>query len=268
VSTPHFSVIVPTYGRPLGLEEALRSILEQSKPDFEVVVVDDASPVPVTLPTSDERVRLVRAATNGGPGAARNVGVEHAVGRALAFLDDDDVWLPNRLELAEAGLEQAPLAICWQRAGRIGRRLDGNVFDTILDEEPPQFGAVTLDRSMWKPIDPSYRRGQDVVWWLNISRDVPVVTVPEVGLEIRSRPGKSGPEELGRRLAANERILQEFAGYFETHPKARAYRMRKSAKWESLLGNRATAMKWYWRSLAAHRDPDVMKMAVHALLRR
>lgn len=268
MSTPHFSVIVPTYGRPLGLGEALQSILGQSKQDFEVVVVDDASPIPVTLPTSDERVRLVRAVSNGGPGAARNIGVEHAVGRYLAFLDDDDVWLPNRLELAEAGLAQAPLAICWQRAGRVGRRLNGNVFDTILDDEPPQFGAVSLDRSIWKPIDPSYRQGEDVAWWLDVSRDVLVATIPEVGLEIRSRPDKSGREELGRRLAGNERILQEFAGYFQTHPKARAYRMRKSAKWESLLGNRLSAMKWYGRSLAANRDPDVMKMAAHALLRR
>jgi glycosyltransferase involved in cell wall biosynthesis len=268
MSAPRFSVIVPTYGRPLHLGEALRSIFEQSRQDFEIVVVDDASPDPVTLPMSDERVRLIRAAANGGPGAARNLGAEKARGTYLAFLDDDDIWMPNRLELAEKALGRAPIAVCWQRADRIGRRLDGHVFDTILDDEPPQFGAVAVDRSVWQPIDPSYRQGEDVVWWLGISQVATVATVPEVGIEIRSRPEKSGPEELRRRLAGNERIMRDFADYFRMHPRARAYRARKAAKWEASLGNRREALKWYSRSLLADPNPAVMKMAAHALLGR
>ena len=78
--TPLFSIVVPTYGRPEYLGECLASILQQTVEDFEVVVVDDASPDPVELPVEDARLRLLRRDTNGGPAAARNTGMAVAAG--------------------------------------------------------------------------------------------------------------------------------------------------------------------------------------------
>src|SRR5580765_8935030 len=112
--SPQFTVVIPTYGRPQLLPEALASVLGQTVPDLECIVVDDASPEPVAV-EPNERVRLVRREENGGPAAGRNTGAAEARGRYLAFLDDDDWWEPDRLELAVPALERAPVAVCWSR---------------------------------------------------------------------------------------------------------------------------------------------------------
>src|SRR4051812_10893238 len=115
MSAPMFSVIVPTYGRPAFLADALASVLGQTFDDFECIVVDDASPEPVSVP-SDSRIRVVTRDANGGPPAARNTGIAVARGRYVAFLDDDDVWLPHRLADAAAAHDPAPGVVWWQGA--------------------------------------------------------------------------------------------------------------------------------------------------------
>lgn len=93
-----FSVIIPLYNKAEHVENALRSITEQSRPAREVIVVDDGSTdgggeICERLPG----VRLVRQ-LNAGPGSARNRGVEEASGEWMAFLDADDFWAPSHLE--------------------------------------------------------------------------------------------------------------------------------------------------------------------------
>lgn len=106
--SPRVSVVVPTRGRPGFLRRAVGSVLAQTFPDVEVVVVDDGPSPEVAAFVAghaDERVRLIRHETNRGVATARNTGVAAARGEYLAFLDDDDVWLPHKLErqLAAAG---------------------------------------------------------------------------------------------------------------------------------------------------------------------
>lgn len=96
---PFFSVIVPVYNRAQQLEAALRSVLAQTEPSFEVVVVDDGStdsPESVIDALGDPRVVYVRQENRGG-GAARNAGIDCARGRFIAFLDSDDGFLPHHL---------------------------------------------------------------------------------------------------------------------------------------------------------------------------
>jgi len=97
---PLFSVIIPVFNRAKPLARALRSVLDQSCQDFEIVVVDDGSvdePQTVAEAFGDARIRVVRQDNRGG-GAARNTGIDLARGRLVAFLDSDDVFLPGHLE--------------------------------------------------------------------------------------------------------------------------------------------------------------------------
>ncbi len=94
---PRVSVIIPTYGRPAALRRAVDSVLAQTVDDLEVVVVDDHG-TPPAPPHEDRRVRVLRLPDNGGVSAARNLGIEQARGEWIAFLDDDDLWYPRRLE--------------------------------------------------------------------------------------------------------------------------------------------------------------------------
>ncbi|HEV2506510.1 MAG TPA: glycosyltransferase family 2 protein [Mesorhizobium sp.] len=106
------TVIIPYYQREPGiLARALRSVFAQTHPDFDVIVVDDASPLPAEsdlenlAPAERARITVVKQ-PNAGPGGARNTGLDHigADTDYAAFLDSDDEWTPDHLKNAVAGL--------------------------------------------------------------------------------------------------------------------------------------------------------------------
>ena len=98
---PAVSVVVPVYRRQQELDRAFRALTLQTCRDFEVVVVDDGSPEPVSVAEGQRlglQVRLLRAERNGGANRARNLGVAAAGAPMIAFLDSDDLWFPQKLE--------------------------------------------------------------------------------------------------------------------------------------------------------------------------
>jgi glycosyltransferase involved in cell wall biosynthesis len=99
VKSPHVSVIVPAYRAARTIRRALDSVLSQTVPAAEIIVVDDGSPddQAAVVAGYGDRVRLIRKA-NGGAASARNAGIETACGDFLAFLDADDYWEPVKLE--------------------------------------------------------------------------------------------------------------------------------------------------------------------------
>ena len=107
---PKVSVIIPAYNAEATLAAALNSVLAQTFADFEVLVVNDGSTdstASIVKNYIDPRIRLVSQANRGLPGA-RNSGIRHASGEFLAFLDADDLWLPNKLERHVGHLEACP----------------------------------------------------------------------------------------------------------------------------------------------------------------
>ncbi len=116
---PRASVVIPTYNRRHGVVEAIDSVLAQSMPDFEVLVIDDGSTdgtaeVVREHYAGEPRVQ-VHTKPNGGTASARNHGIELAAGEFIAFLDSDDLYLPAFLERQLAALEthpEAAMAIC------------------------------------------------------------------------------------------------------------------------------------------------------------
>lgn len=115
---PVVSVILPTFNRTHCLPGAMRSVLDQSFKDLELIVVDDASTEDIEAVVSgvgDPRVRYLRLDRNSGAAAARNVGLAEARGSYIAFQDSDDIWLP----------------------GKLARQLE------LLEAQPPEVGVVT-----------------------------------------------------------------------------------------------------------------------------
>jgi glycosyltransferase involved in cell wall biosynthesis len=102
LSGPFFSIIIPTYNREVFIEKTIRSVLDQSFTDYEVIVVDDGS----TDNTKDivSKIRDKRLfyfyKENGERGAARNYGIKKAKGGYITFLDSDDIYYPNYLSNA------------------------------------------------------------------------------------------------------------------------------------------------------------------------
>jgi hypothetical protein len=116
---PTFSVVVATHRRPDLVAEAVASVVSQSRGDWECIVVDDGGG---ELPDEhdpralgDERVRVIRRDQPGGPAAARNTGILASTGDVVCFLDDDDRYRADRLEIAADGLEDPDVGVstCW-----------------------------------------------------------------------------------------------------------------------------------------------------------
>jgi glycosyltransferase involved in cell wall biosynthesis len=250
---PAFTVIVPTYDRPTFLSEALDSVRYQTIEDFECVVVDDGSPEHVGVP-DDRRFRLVRRATNGGLAAARNTGIEHARGRYITFLDDDDVYTPARLTLALEGLRRARVSICWR--GNKGddhpvrnRMLRGHVLDVILEAEVPQMGQTAVERAIVPRFDERFEAAEDADWWLRLSSREPVSSVPRVGLLFRLHDGPRHRNDRIARVRYRRLLLDEYADYFASRPRAAAYQWKKIGLLAHEVGDDATAREAFARSL-------------------
>ncbi|WP_353387052.1 glycosyltransferase [Halopseudomonas sabulinigri] len=120
-----FSIVLTTFNRPAMLLDALRSIAAQTLHDFEVILVNDhGEPVESLLDGFDFPLTYLRQGANKGPAAARNAALRLAKGRYVAFLDDDDIFLPDHLQSLATALESHPDAIVYSDAVFITEKLE------------------------------------------------------------------------------------------------------------------------------------------------
>ena len=105
---PLVSIIIPTYNRAEDLKRALQSVFDQTFTDWEVVVVDNHSidnTDSLIESFNDPKIRLFKIYNEGVIAASRNLGLKHALGEYVAFLDSDDWWHPQKLEVSLKYLE-------------------------------------------------------------------------------------------------------------------------------------------------------------------
>jgi len=195
---PVASVIIPTFNRRALVAEAIESVLAQREADFELIVVDDGSTdgTEAALAPLRDRFRLLRQA-NRGVSAARNAGARIARGQWLAFLDSDDLWLPDKLGTQMAFLRaHAEVRICqtgeiWIRNGvRVNpcnhhRKPDGDVFLPSLHRCLVSPSAVVLRRDLFEAaggFDESLPACEDYDLWLRLAwrTAVPLIDRPLV----------------------------------------------------------------------------------------
>lgn len=108
------SVVIPCYGGTATIVRAIESVIAQSRPAAEILVVDDGNPEPAAgflaaLPARFEKLRVVKLSPNSGLADARNAGWNAAREKYVAFLDDDDAWHPRKLEWQTKAMEENPL---------------------------------------------------------------------------------------------------------------------------------------------------------------
>lgn len=185
---PTVSVIIPTYNRATLVSEAVESVLRGTVAPLEIIVVDDGS-------TDDTREALRRFRErvhyifqpNRGPAAARNVGINAAQGQVLAFLDADDLWLPDSLELRVARMSgvDAPRVVM------------GLTLRVALHDNSPRatpwaarlFGSALIRRDVFTQIgllDEALKYGEDMDWFLRLREgNVSCVYLHEVTLWYR-----------------------------------------------------------------------------------
>src|SRR6266851_3722538 len=112
---PDISVVLATYDRRHSLPRAIASVLTQHEVRFELIVVDDASrdgTHDYLAQLTDARIRVIAAQRNGGPSAARNIGLKAARAGIVAFLDSDDAYRPRRLAAPLAAFAADASLVC------------------------------------------------------------------------------------------------------------------------------------------------------------
>lgn len=265
---PLFSVIVPTYERPEFVARAVRSILRQTVESFECLVVDDGAQTAFALP-ADDRVLVVRQQANRGGAAARNAGIDAARGQFVTFLDDDDQYTPDRLELALAGLERADIAICWNQfedaEARPGRVLEGDVRDTILEHLVPNMGQVSVRRDKILRFDERLRCCEDVEWWIRAAQELVVATVPKVGLVVTNHSTPHHLKSAGERAKARVEILQRYEEFFASRPRAAAFQWRRVGRHLLAEGDQLGARRAFRRSLSVRPSARTVAQLIRSL---
>ena len=217
-------------------------------------MVDDCSAPPASVP-DDVRFRVLSRESNGGPAAAVNTGLDAAEGEYVIRLDDDDLFTPDRLEIAQRGLMRAPIALCWAQylgaAPKPQPILDGDVSGTILDRVTPHMGSAAVKRDLFLPLDESYLGSEDVEWWLRPAGLAPVATVARLGYLIRRHSELRGVHGTAARAAGSRRLLEQNEDYFRRHPRAAALRWKRIGLNELELGDRRAAREAFLRSFRA-----------------
>ena len=234
---PAVSVIVPTYDRPRLLREAVASVQDQTFRDWECLVSDDGSPTPAEsalgdLPGPDVRIRVLRGEHTGLLGRVRNRALEEARGRYVAFLDDDDLWAKDKLELQVKRMEEEPeVSLLFGRAERFGggrgllphrRPARWPVFGSLWRRNFIPCSTVLLRREILEisgVFDEQLRVAQDYDLWLRISRLAPIAFEDRVVCRYRVHPRAmtllreeeaNALETIRERLAARWRLSPRF----------------------------------------------------------
>jgi glycosyltransferase involved in cell wall biosynthesis len=157
---PRVSVVVPAFNRASVIANAIQSVLGQRFRELEIIVVDDGSrdataETVLRLARTDPRIRLIRHKANRGAQAARNSGIQAARGEWIAFLDSDDAWLSNSLELRMSAARSQNVQVVHSPGFVLrfegGERdtfevpaLRGNVYRQLLRGAGPLFQALLV----------------------------------------------------------------------------------------------------------------------------
>ena len=206
-SLPLVTVVIPAYNSMAHIDEAIASAQAQTYPNLEIIVIDDGSTdaTPERI-SNHENVTLLRQA-NQGSAAARNLGISHARGDYIAFLDSDDVWWSGKIAAQMGALQQAGMALAYSRfilwspdpAGHYPlaeeqfRRADSPSVSGSTIYTSWTYADLLLDCIVWTStvlvrkdlleksggFNPDLRKGQDYDLWLRLSRMCPMLRIEQ-----------------------------------------------------------------------------------------
>jgi glycosyltransferase involved in cell wall biosynthesis len=144
--SPLVSVVIPTYNRAALVTETVQSILSQTYSNFEIIIVDDGSTDDTEKIVNDlnnSQIRYFKIPHTGSFGTVRNVGLKNARGEYIAFVDSDDLWEKQKLELQVSAMRDESLDFCFTQVSLFGdttvkvpayRSLKGKLLEQYLQE--------------------------------------------------------------------------------------------------------------------------------------
>ena len=251
---PQVSVIIPTFRRPDTLDRAINSVLGQSYPNVEVIVVDDNNPDTDGRRKTEEkmsafadnpRVKYIKHEKNKNGSAARNTGAKASKGKYVAFLDDDDEFLPNKIESQVKRLESLPedWGCCYSKyytqiKGKLEKEspesTEGYIYmEALMHKVSFAAGSnLMVRKSVFDEVggfDESFQRSQDHELLTKIARKYKVAYVSEPGLivHVHNNLKQFDYEEIiNRYITSFKPFIDELSNE------------QKTVFWECINGNR------------------------------
>ena len=182
-AAPLVSIITAAYNAEAFIGESIASVKAQSLTDWEMLVADDASAdctatIVAAAAAEDPRIRLVRLEKNGGVAHARNAALAAARGRFIAFLDSDDLWLPQKLQHQVAFMQAEDAAVSYtafrridESGSRIGRLVTVPTrltYHQLLRNTAIATLTGMVDTAKTGPIRMTEARRDDYILWLSL----------------------------------------------------------------------------------------------------
>lgn len=272
------SVVITTCMRePDILSRAVQSVLSQTYSDWELIIVDDSpDSYEYRIPNrnmiesiEDDRIRYIAHEVNSGACVARNTGLGIARGEYIAYLDDDDEWLADKLAMQvqkadEAGPEIAMIYCGWEvmedKTGRImPKKMEvhrGWVYDSLILNNYVGSTSYPLIRTECLRaiggFDPLMQSVQDGDVWLRLAQKYQIDCVEQILVRYHRHEGERITTNVAKKIAGFERLNEKNMPYLEKHPKAYGIRHLKLALKYAQFGgvNRGRAIKTYLKAFA------------------
>ena len=243
MKTPKVSVIIPVYNSKQFIGQTIDSVFNQEYQDFEVIIVDDGScdGTEKVISKYKDRLTYIRK-ENEGISIARNTGIEQTRGEYIAFIDHDDIWLPEKLREQISLLDNnKEIRICFSDAYIIdekGRRngtlfkisppYSGMVFRQLLEENFIPVITAVVKKEVFKGtglFNPRYRIAEDWDFFLRVSKRYPVAFINRPLAEYRIHAG-SFSRQRDIMLTEAISIMNKYTGSLDKTT-ARTVEMRK-----------------------------------------
>jgi glycosyltransferase involved in cell wall biosynthesis len=273
VSHPQISAIITCYNSQATIARALESVLSQTLPEIEIVVVDDASTdatSEIVQSFPDRRIRLIRNERNRGIGGAKNVGVAASQGEFIAFLDSDDAWVRHKLATQLGALKRNVFAVPLGFSAFWVHRMHGSKvvlrrpsrhqtwLKSILVGETFSLGSTLLATrkcfDVVGPFNEALRRLQDRDWTLRYLQHWDEFLCLDEPLAHIHNSGWPRPETVVRSLEALYDVHQQD---LRARDPALVRLFRASLHFEAAVheyrsGMRRAAVRRFARAVAAH----------------
>lgn len=280
---PRLSIIIPSYNRPHLLPRAVKSALGQTISDFEVVVVDDGSPEPVSLPHHPQ-LKVIRLSENQGTAAARNAGAKAAQGRWITYLDDDDQLMPHMAETVLSALKAAnlpsPIAAL---SGLEVINSEGQVIETRLPPTLPRGShfflediepgksfvskqTLVVERDVFLEIggyDETFQSRVHTELFLRLNPVCSLLGIPIVTYRLVYHDGPRISRNAALRQVSFNQLLDKHRAMFEAHPRMFAEFIYKHALMSRKLGQGKAAFNSLIWAFKLH-PPHISKIMIQA----
>jgi len=220
---PFVSVIIPTYNRLNLLKETLESVRNQRFRDFEIIVVNDGSTDGTRDWLEAQHDLLSISQANSGIATSRNNGAARAHGRWLAFLDHDDLWAPEKLEIQTDFLRENPeMGLAAARHVRLGKRyssprrrawIKGDLLVKAFSESFIHTSSVMIRNDVFKEIGgfpTEYKFADEFHVWLQIAAAHPIAYVNEPLVFIRLYESNTSHNRIGVRTDTYDILMRNY----------------------------------------------------------